>query len=82
MNSLMFFLGWLIEELTDALLRGIWIRYHKARHSGDQLRASSILARFDQMVGAHDFGCRIQYWNEGQLIVTGPHRPVEIDDEF
>jgi hypothetical protein len=69
-------LGWWLEELADAILRPIWIRYHDARHAGDEQRAAVIFGRFVRLVDRFDWGCRIEFWKNGQLIITGPQRPA------
>jgi len=70
-------LGWWIEELANAILRPIWIRYHNARQAGDERRAEVIYLRFIRLVAAFDWGCWLEFWKNGQLLVTGPQRPIE-----
>lgn len=70
-------LTWWIETLADALLRGIWIRYHNASPA----RAEVIFRRFVRLVNNHNWApCLISFWVQDQLLISAWPSHAEYDD--
>lgn len=71
-------LTWLCEELVNALLRPVWLRYVCARETrggerGETAASSRAFSRFERLVDAADcYPCRVSYGAGGRLCIYVP----------